>query len=141
MPNNEISHIGIVKKTGEDKTVVEIVSKSACGSCNVAGLCSAAEALKKEIIVPSDPSFLYKEGDKVDVILGRSKGMAAVLLAYVAPLFLMLITVVALSYAGIAELLSGAAGLGVTGLYYIILYLFRDKIAGKYEFYIRKNNN
>ena len=138
MRKDEISHIGMVKTAGEDKTVVEIISQSACGSCNASGFCSASEAIKKEIIVPSDPSGIYKVGDKVDVVLGRSKGMTAVFLAYVIPLVLMMTSVLALSYAGINELLAGASGLGLIAFYYFMLYLFRDKIAGKYVFYIRK---
>ena len=139
MRKEEISHIGIVKTAGEDETVVEIISQSACGSCHASGFCSASEAIKKEIIVPFDSSGgLYKVGDKVDVILGRSKGMTAVFLAYVLPLVLMMTSVLALSYAGINELLAGVSGLGLIAFYYFLLYLFRDKIAGKYVFYIRK---
>lgn len=138
MQKDEISHIGIIKTAGADKTVVEIISKSACGSCNASGFCSASEAIKKEIIVSSDPFGRYKAGDKVDVVLGRSKGMEAVFLAYVLPLVLMLAAVLSLSYAGVSELLAGATGLGLIAIYYFLLYFFRDKIAGKYVFYIRK---
>ena len=115
---------------------MEIVSQSACSACHAAGLCSAAEARKKEVLVSS--VGVFAPGEEVNVFLRRSMGMKAVLLAYAIPLVVVLIVTVALCYAGVAELTAGLAGIAALGLWYFVVYLLRDKLAGGYAFTIEK---
>jgi len=138
MAEKEISHKGIVRETGSGKALVEILSQSACSSCHAAGLCSASEAVKKMVEVTTFTPC--QVGQEVEVVLKRSMGMKAVLLAYVVPLFILLILVVSLSYTNVHELVAGAVGIAGVALWYLVLLLFKNKLRGEYVFYIKENN-
>lgn len=136
--SNTISHSGIVKAAEPGRTVVEIVSTSACAACHAKGLCTASEAASKEIEVVTLPGETYSVGEEVEVLLAESLGMKAVLISYVVPLFILLFLVVSLSYAHVHEVLAGLAGLAAAAVYYFVLYLNRDSISRDYSFRIRK---
>jgi sigma-E factor negative regulatory protein RseC len=135
---DELSHEGIVREVGPKITRVAIEAKSACASCHAAGLCASLDATTKDIEVSTALNPGYQEGDKVEVVLGTSMGAKAVLLAYVVPLFILLILVVSLSYTSIHELLIGAIGLGGMAIWYGVVYLFRDRLSREYVFYLRR---
>ncbi len=135
---DELSHEGVVREVGPKITKVAIEAKSACASCHAAGLCTSLDATTKDIEVSTALNPGYKPGDKVEVVLGSAMGAKAVLLAYVAPLFILLILVVSLSYTSMHELLIGAIGLGGMALWYGAVYLFRNRLSREYVFYLRR---
>ena len=135
---DELSHEGVVREVGPKITRVAIEAKSACASCHAAGLCTSLDATTKDIEVSTALNPGYQEGDKVEVVLGTSMGAKAVLLAYVVPLFILLIFVVSLSFVHVHELLAGAAGLAGIAVWYLILWCFRDRFEKEYRFYIRR---
>lgn len=139
MGGKTISHKGIVRSVDGRETVVEIVAAAACASCHARGLCTASESARKEIRVPSDGSVSV--GDEVSVILSESLGMRAVALAYVLPLFVLLILIVSLSFTDMREPLIALAGLSGMAAYYFFLYLFRGRIGKEYVFSIRKQQH
>lgn len=134
----EISHTGRIVSADGHSAKVEIVSRSACASCHAAGLCTASEAATKLITAKISPSDDYREGEEVLVLLRGGMGAKAVLLAYVVPLFILLILVVSLSFTDVHELAAGAVGLGGVAVWYLGLYCFRDRLEREYEFYVRK---
>ena len=138
MTSEEISHDGIIKQIGERTTTVEIVSSSACSACHAAGLCTSLDAVRKSIEVPTSPLEKYSVGEKVEVYLRSELGTKAVVLAYVVPLFILVILVVSLSYTSMHELSVGAIALGGILLWYGVLYLRRDSLAREYHFHIRR---
>lgn len=136
---DEISHIGVVKEIKKNGLIVEIISKSACGTCNAAGVCSASEVMKKNIYIPHYAvDDKYKEGDQVEVLLKKQMGIKAVVLAYILPIIIMMFLVLSLSYAGINELLTGLIIIGGVAVYYTILYFFRRSLSREYVFGIRR---
>jgi len=141
MASGEIAHRGRVLSVSDGTVSVEIVSASACASCHAAGLCTAAESSRKVVEAPLLPGQRVSPGDEVEVCLGKSLGMKAVLLSYVIPLLILLIFVVSLSSAGVSELLCGLVALGGVGIYYLVLFLFRKRLAGDYRFYIKPAAN
>jgi hypothetical protein len=56
------------------------------------------------------------------------KRIAAVLLA----------VLLGLNHAGMGELASGLIAIGAVGVYYLVLWLFRDKLRNEYSFYIKE---
>ena len=131
----EVSHKGRVVEVGQDVIRVEIISSSACSSCHAAGLCTMSEAVKKIVEVPVASNPKCYVGEEVELVLQEATGMKAVLLAYVIPL---LILCVSLSYVNMNELYAGLAGLAGVLVYYLVLYLVRNRISGDYVFRIRK---
>lgn len=131
-----VSHKGKILTLEGGMAKVEIISQSACSSCHAAGFCSATDQKRKIIDVPARGSF--SEGEEVSVILSRSMGMKAVLLAYALPLAVLLAVTVSLSWAGVNEMVCGLVGLGSLALWYGGVYLLRGRIARGYAFTMEK---
>ena len=64
-------------------------------------------------------------------------GMKAVWLAYFIPLLVLLAVILGLIGLGVAEVPAGLAGIGAVAVYYLLLYLFRDRLKNEYIFTIK----
>ena len=136
MVEEEIRHSGKVVEITPSQITVEIISESACSSCHAASMCGMSEIKKKHVSVPA--ALGYEVGDEVWVNLKRSMGMKAVWIAYVLPLVLLVVDILAVSALGAGELACGASALAVIALYYLIIYLLRGRLKNEYIFYIKK---
>ncbi len=132
-----ISHKGKVISSGQGIISVEIVSESACSACHAAGLCGMSESRKKIVEVPAVRGRDFSVGQEVEVCLAPKTGLKAVLLSYVIPAMILLILILSLPLIGLGELAGGLFAVAGVALYYLILYLFKGRLAGEYEFYIR----
>lgn len=140
MREKEISHIGRIVSIDSGKVSVEILSESACSACHAAGLCGASESKRKIIEVPRVAGFDMRTGQEVKVCLGRSMGLKAVLVSYVLPVIVLMAFIVVLPLLGFSELATGLVSIAGVCLYYFIVFLLRDRLSGKYEFYIKYVN-
>ena len=131
MAREEITHKGRLVEIGPTVAVVSFVASSACGACHAAGLCGASEMKDKRVEVPAFEAKGHAVGDEVEVALRASLGLKAVWMAY------FLGVVLALTAAGWKELATGAVAVAAVALYYGGLWLVRDRIARKYEFYLK----
>ena len=132
-----ISHKGKVISSGQGIISVEIVSESACSACHAAGLCGMSESRKKIVEVPAVRGRDFTVGQEVEVCLAPKTGLKAVLLSYVIPAMILLILILSLPLIGLGELAGGLLAVAGVALYYLVLYLFKGRLAGEYEFYIR----
>ena len=130
-------HTGKVVSMTPTMTTVQIVSQSACSECHAAGLCGLSEYTEKAIEVPTRPSATYGVGDEVQVVLKASMGFKAVWIAYFLPLVVLLAVALGLIALGVPELVSGLAGLGAVALYYLVVWLLRDRLRNEYVFTIQ----
>ena len=121
-----------------EATTVVISSSSACGECHAAGLCGVADMAEKSIQVAPDPYARYKVGDEVEVVLKASMGFKAVWLAYCIPMVILLAAVLGLLALGLGEVVASVVSLAAIGLYYLGLWLFRDKLQNEYIFTIKR---
>ena len=137
MSNADVSHKGTIIKMTPQVTTVSIEQHSACSACHAAGLCGMADVAEKAVELPTDPYAKYKVGDEVEVVLKASMGMKAVWLCYAIPLVILLAVVVSLLQSGMGEVAAGLTGLAAIGLYYLLLYLFRNKLKNEYIFTIK----
>lgn len=136
--NSEISHKGRIVGITPEFTTVEIISESACGSCHARSLCGLGDAKTKAVELPTRAWDSYEVGDEVDVVLKASMGHKAVWLAYVLPLLVLVCVLLILTVAGVAELYAGLGGLLAVAVWYMILWLFRDRLKNEYVFNINK---
>ena len=106
--NNKIKHSGIVESVEEGCVCIRIVQSSACSACKVAAHCTASESKEKMIEVSTSEASLYHKGDSVVGVLkaSHSEGAAAL------------------------------SALGILIPYYVVLYLFRNKLKNKLNFSI-----
>ena len=132
-----VTHKGKVVKMTPQVTTVAILQHGACSQCHAAGLCGMSDLAEKTVEVPTDPYAFYGVGDEVEVVLKASMGMKAVWLAYFIPLLVLLAVVLLLSALHVGEVVTGICALVAIGLYYLLLYLFRDKLKNEYIFTIK----
>ncbi len=138
MAKNEISHKGVIKSITPELTTVEIVSTSACAECHAKGMCGVAESKIKEISVPTDPYSEHSAGDEVEVVLKKSMGLKAVWISYVIPLLILMILILSLSSVNVHEVYAGLGAIAGVALYYLVIYLMRDRLANDFVFYIKR---
>jgi sigma-E factor negative regulatory protein RseC len=135
--SQKIEHTGIITHIDGTKIQVQIVQLSACSSCHAKGACSASDMDEKLIDVESNDLTL-KIGDQVQLLGESSMGLFAVLLAFVIPFLLILLSLLILRSYTSNEALSGTIALGVLVPYFIILSLFNNKLKNKLKFTVEK---
>jgi sigma-E factor negative regulatory protein RseC len=133
-----LEHKGVVIALNHGWVDVAMQVESACIGCKVRGACGMADQKEKLVSVAADISETYSVGEEVIVSIGRSMGFRALFLSYVIPLVLLLVSLLALLGAGVGEGVAGLSSLGVLAIYYLILWLFRNRIRRKIIFKIRK---
>ncbi|MBR5736722.1 MAG: SoxR reducing system RseC family protein [Bacteroidales bacterium] len=138
-----IEHEGIIREISDEYITVEFVNKSACASCHAKGFCVAGEEETRFVDVPYNISTLveeYKVGDKVNLVLNQSLGVSAVFISYAVPLVILIFFLLILSNTGLNELAVGLLTLAGVGIYYLFVYLFRDRLERIFTFSIEKIN-
>lgn len=135
-----VTHKGTIIEITPEYIRVEIINKSMCAACHAKGFCSAGDTKDKIIDVEYYNNGEFAVGDEVEVIMNRSMGFKAVWISYVVPLVILLIFLLTLQGLGLSELHSGLFSLLAVCVYYLMVYLFKDKLANKFVFTIVKNN-
>ena len=137
MTKDFIRHPGIVESIEKHKVTVRITQKAACSDCHAKSVCLSSDR-KEKLIDVYDSSGKYTLNEEVVVSAQSSIGFFAVILAFVAPLVLVIITL----FAGIKisgdEGISGLIGLSILIPYYFILYIFRGNLNKKFVFTLSK---
>ena len=132
-----IEHEGIIDHIDGDVAHVKIDNVSACMSCHAKGACSAADQEEKFLLVPLQGAT-YQEGDPVYVQIAKHLGFRAVALGYVYPFLVLMAVLIGMLAAGAEELRAGGVALLSIIPYYLVLYLFRNRIAKSFTFSIKK---
>jgi sigma-E factor negative regulatory protein RseC len=135
----EVKHTGRVVSITPEETTVEIVSHAACSECRAASVCGMSEYAEKAIQVPTRPYAGYGVGDEVQVVLKASMGMKAVWIAYFLPLLVLLAVALGLIALGVPEVWAGLSGIAAVGVYYLVVWLLRDRLRSEYVFTIETN--
>ena len=134
MTPDSIIHPGIIVNISGETVQVKILSQSACSSCQVKSACAVAEMEEKMIEIDKSGSGSWNTGDKVMVRMEESMGRKAVLLGYVVPLVIIVVSVIIflalLNHEGLAALLS----ILILIPYYFLLYFFRDRLKKEFRF-------
>ena len=141
MAKERIEHEGRVIAVDKDYISVEIVNKSACASCHAKGVCGASDEAVKVIEVAQSFATLaddYQVGETVNVVMSSAMGTQAIWIAYVIPLIVLMASILVFSLCGAPELWMGLGSLGVVALYYLGVYLMRNRISKIFIFSIEK---
>lgn len=135
-----VDHKGTIIEITEGNIKVEIINKSMCAACHAKGFCTTGDTKDKVIDVAYFNNGEYSVGDSVVVTMKRSMGFKAVWISYVIPLLILLIFLLTLHSLGFGELLAGLSSVLALGVYYLVVYLLRDRISTDFVFTIAKNN-
>lgn len=132
-----IEQKGTVEEITDRRVRIKIQRDSACGHCNAGSICRLSD-ISERIIETGDYNQDIKVGDIVDVTIARSMGNKAVLFGYLLPFLLLISVLMILNAVGMKEWLSGLISLGALAPYFILLYLFRDRLRRSITFAVRK---
>ena len=112
---------------------------SACAACKVASHCNASDKKVKIVDVFCDDAASYQIGQ--EVVVSASGGVAAnaLLLGFGVPFLLLILTlIVTLKLTG-NEGVAALAALASLAPYYLVLWLFRNRIRQKLAFSLERN--
>lgn len=137
-----IKHLGIVENINGSRLKVKIVQSSACSACSVKGHCSASETKEKIIDVYNKNNVPCQVGERVMIVGTTSMGMKAVLLAFVLPFIVLLLAlVISLKLTGGDEAVSALVSLGTLVPYYLIIYIYRNRLSRSFMFILESIYN
>lgn len=133
---DSIKHSGIIKQLDDQYYYVSIVAQSACSACHSKSVCNMGSIREEIIEVPKTGNSEWKPGDQVEIVMHKTLGTQAVLLGYVYPFLLLLVTLIT----GIAitsnEGLSALLAIVILIPYYLLLYSFRNRLKKTFSFKI-----
>jgi len=130
-----IQHDGTVTKVDGNSVLVSITSNSACSGCHAEGLCGISG--KEEKIIDIRGRYNVSPGDSVTVMMEQSTGYKAVVLSYLAPLIIVITGLITCNILSFNELTAGLISILLLVPWYVILYLFRNKINRSFTFTLK----
>ncbi|HIZ86202.1 MAG TPA: SoxR reducing system RseC family protein [Candidatus Coprenecus stercoravium] len=136
----EIRHSGTVVSVSQFELKVEIKAQPACAGCQARSVCGASSGESRIIPVVRRDDGTFRPGDPVEVIIRQSQGFKAVLIAYIVPLFILLVLLLTLPMFFENEVVTGLGSLGFVALYYLVLARFRDRLNSGFTFTVEKTN-
>lgn len=137
--NDCVEQKGIIEEINNGIATVNITSFSACASCQSKSACGMTESADKHIHVLVNET-LFKKGELVKILMKKSLGLKATLLAYVLPFIAIIFTLIVLKSIGVEEFISGIVSIAILALYFFILHLFKDKLQKTFQFTLNKVN-
>ncbi len=132
----KISHKGIVSAIGNNLVRVDLCVQSACASCHAKSVCGVDTATKTVEVRTDNRN--YSVGETVNVLMQESLGIKALFLGYLIPFVVVVVCLFVMLELGYSELLSGLISISILLPYYLILYLFKNKIKREFNFEIEK---
>lgn len=135
-----IEHTGVVDRIDGKYVRVQILQQAACTECHAKSACTASDSKVKYIDVETIPSQ-FQIGDTVILYGQSSMGHLAVLLAFVIPFLLILLTLIILNAFVVNESLSGTLALAMLVPYFLLLSFLKPKLKKKLKFHIRKTTD
>ena len=137
MPKDVIEHRGRIDSINGSKIQVHFVTMSACASCHAKGVCTASDMENKEVEV-IDQSGKFRIGEEVNVLLRRSMGYKALVLGYLIPFILVVVTLFVSSSLTSSEAVAGVTSLAILMPYYLWLYFKRETFKKTFTFELQK---
>ncbi len=139
MVHDSIKHTGRVISVCNSCVEVEIINKSMCAGCHAKSVCALGDSKEKVISVSCSDADAFSVGDQVTVYMQKSMGFKAVWISYVIPLIILLVFLLTLQGFGLNDLWSGLISIFAVALYFLLVFLFRNRVAQGFEFKIAKN--
>lgn len=128
-----------MESVAEGCVKVRILQTSACAACKVASHCNASDKKEKIVEVFCDDAASYQKGQEVRVTASKQVAANALLLGFGLPfLLLILILIVTLKLSG-NEGVAAIAALASLAPYYLVLWLFKDRIRQRLAFALERN--
>ena len=143
MPKNEkieyIEHDATVESVDASVNLVTVVinDQEECGSCPAATLCSGGKGDNK-VTVRTPHASSYAKGEEVIIRGTEQMHHRAVMLATVIPCIALVAVMTAIYLLTFNQLAAALGGLAATMFFFVMLYLFRNRLAHEFTFQILK---
>lgn len=134
--SKNITHEGVVIKVEGTQVTVRFVQSSACSGCHAKGICSSQDSAEKVVVADSEGAS-YEVGEPVRILVSNSAAWQAVRYAFAIPLVLALVCL----FAAVplwGEAMACLATLGFLAVYYLVLYLCRQRLGRQVRFTLRR---
>lgn len=137
--SQNITHEGVVIGVDGQFVTVQFVRHSACSGCHAKALCSSGSSESEQrTVVARNYGMAYEIGEPVRVAVSSSLAWSAVIVAFCVPLALALISLfVMVSLTG-SEMLACGLTLVLLALYYLVVWLLRDRLERRAEFTLER---
>ena len=137
MQEKFITHNGIVTKIQNGEVFVTIESESACASCHAKGACSMSDKADKIVNVEAKNYPELKVGDNITVLITKENGIFAVIVSYIIPIILIVMSLFISNKLNVSEPISVLYMFILLFIYFTIIYLSRKKIKNKINIQIK----
>lgn len=134
MSSGSICQEGTVLNTGTNSVIIRITVQSACAACHARDVCRPGDMEDKTIDVYTENPNGYHRGQRVKVFIKESTGWQAVMYGYLAPFVVLFVALFVFINLTGNEALGALISLALLVPYYLILYLFRDRMRKKFRF-------
>lgn len=129
-----------IVRVDETEVEVEVCRPEACAACKARSVCSeggSAEGGGRRMTLANDGQG-YTVGERVTLVMRRSAGFKAVIIAYFIPVCLIVAALLVFQQTEMRETVAGLVTLGIVGIYYLVVRLFRTKLKGEMTIEIEK---
>lgn len=106
---------------------VEVCRPEACAVCKAKNACSEGSSAAKRMTLVNDGQG-YQIGDQIQLIMRRSAGLKAVVIAYLIPVVLVVAALLIFQATTLSETTAALFTLGVLVIYFIVIRLLRGRI-------------
>ncbi len=137
MKEQIVTHPGFVKAVENKRVEIAIMSVAGCASCQLKGACSVSDIEEKQVWVKMEDTSQYSVGQQVTIEMKQSLGTWAVLLGYVFPFLVLLLSLILFISLGFDQGLSGLIALALLVPYYTVLYLIRNWLDTRFQYSLR----
>lgn len=132
---SNITHSGFVSQVADGHVKVSLFRPEACGGCQMKDYCGGDNDERQEFELVANG---YQVGDEVQLLMSTSTGLRAVLVAYLVPFAVLLLSLIIGLEMGLTEAEAALVSLSTTGLYYILLKMISKSIKGHFSISIQK---
>lgn len=133
-----IDHQAIVETVNKEahSITVRIDDKEECGECPASKFCGSNGQPSNKVIINADNVDQYRKGDIITIRGTEQMHRKAVMYATVLPCIALVAVMVGIYLLTGNQLTAALCGIGVTILFYILIYICRNRIAHEFTFTI-----
>lgn len=138
--SDQILHHGVVEKLmpGRNMVGVRIADSDECAACAAAKICRAGNNSSELLAVTVPPGMRLNIGDKVEVTGSEQLHRKAIRLLMLYPTMAIIAVMVGVYLLWGNQLMAALAGVGVMFMFFIILYVCRNRINREFVFVIKR---
>ena len=136
--NGQIEHEGVIHEIGENILKVHFIMESSCSGCHAKGVCNLEERNGEILEVKKKAHEVYEKGEKVKIVIRESLGLKAVLIAYLIPFMIVMVSLFTFVEILQNEIKAGIISLILLVPYYLLVYFYRSRIKKEIDFTIEK---